>query len=137
MLRLKSILLIAVFLLGNNGFSFDLAQCCNSLTGVSIGLGQTHVHQNDKDDCCACLTIKKTKRSCCEDIVLQTGINQGLSIERVLHAQFKVKKSVETVFTLNPNFSLNLNRVNSEFNYPQKNLQRPIPVLIQKRVLQI
>ncbi|HEY1047546.1 MAG TPA: hypothetical protein VGF79_13965 [Bacteroidia bacterium] len=137
MLRFKAILLSLIFFFGGSGLSVDIAQCCNSFTGVSIGFGGTHQDHSasETDDCCACLTSKKKKRECCEDVVIQTVINQVLSTQKTIQNQKQVDVPLVHVSSyLIPNVVSNKE---SEFGLSSKNIKEQVPILLRKRVLQI
>lgn len=136
-LRIKAILLMFVFLFGGNGLSIDVAQCCNSFTGVSLSFGQHKEHVSKGDDCCACLRIQKKNRACCEDVVFQTVINQALSIEKNTVSINKIKKAETSPVILSVQILSSQLQSRSFAFYPQSEISSQVPILIQKRVLQI
>ena len=137
MLRFKAILLSLIFFFGGSGLSVDIAQCCNSFTGVSIGFGKTHqAHsKSETDDCCACLTAKKKKRECCEDVVIQTVINQVLSIQNTIQSKKQVDVPLVRIITYSIPFTSS--HKESNFAFSTNDIAEQVPILLRKRVLQI
>lgn len=137
MLRFKAILLSLIFFFGGSGLSVDIAQCCNSFTGVSIGFAKTHqTHsKSETDDCCACLTAKKKKRECCEDVVIQTVINPVLSIQKTIQN----KKQVDVPLFRKSSYSIPapVSNKESNFAFSSNDIAEQVPILLRKRVLQI
>lgn len=118
-------------MLGGSGLSVDIAKCCSRLTGFSISLGQ---HHKADQDCGAC--IETTKKSCCEDVVIRTVINpvQGFSktFSPLTKAPLaKILPVLERKAVQLPSYA-SVASIYDAFDH-----QYPVPILIQKRVLQI
>lgn len=133
-MRLKAYILTLLFLLGSNGISIDIATCCESLSGISIGF-QSNESQQACESCTSC--VSKTKSSCCDSFQINTVINPVLyaaSTKKVKLNDFKVKhidfysSSVRVV-----NSIINENHFNSQYSEPLNG----VPILLKKRVLQI
>lgn len=119
-----------IFVLGGSGLSVDIAKCCSHITGFSVSLG----HNHDDKNCGAC--VETTKKSCCQDVVIQTVINPVLGLNKTIIPVVKVP--VAKIFPESgvkivelPSYT----RVASD--YDAFDHQYPVPILIQKRVLQI
>lgn len=134
-MKIKAIILTLLFLLGGSGLSIDIAQCCNSFAGLSIGFSDSHEHDADSD-CCACIKPVKKKKNCCEDIVLQTVINQVPAINKtsVSLNKIQVLKSVSPAYIFLIDSPQDIVQISS---YEEFDNQYPVPILLRKRVLQI
>ena len=133
-LRLKAYILTLLFLLGSNGISIDIATCCDSISGVSIGF-QTADNHLPCNNCISC--VSKTKSSCCDLYQINTVINPVLFSGNV--QQLKV---IDLKFN---HFAFNF--ISNQIAYPQiEDIQfisqyaeqiPGVPILLKKRVLQI
>lgn len=130
-MKVKAIILALVFLLGGSGLSVDIAKCCSRLTGFSISLGQ---HHKVDQDCGAC--VETEKKSCCEDVVIHTVINSVQGLTKAFSSVSKaplarISPAPEQKAVKLPAYA----RLAS--TYDAFDHQYPVPILIQKRVLQI
>jgi hypothetical protein len=133
--RIYAILLSFVFLFGSNGLSVDLAQCCNTISGIALGFSQSHNH-SDSDECCLCSEeISQKEENCCSEIIVQTVINQNLAKQGENAFQHKVFKSIE-IHPMVISSKNSISKVNSSFCDNIDHIS-PVPILIKKRVLQI
>jgi hypothetical protein len=133
-LRLKAYILTLLFLLGSNGISIDIATCCDSISGFSIGFQSADNHL-PCNNCTSC--VSKTKSSCCDLFQINTVINPVLFSGNL--QQLKVKDLKFNHFAFNSN--------SNQIAYPQiddiqcisqYSEQIPgVPILLKKRVLQI
>jgi hypothetical protein len=132
-LKIKAIILAFVFLLGGNGLSIDIAQCCDQFAGIGLSLN-AHQHE-DKKECCACLKMVK-KKGCCDDVVVQTVINPVLGLNKAGKIQVKQFdfKLLYPVLVLQANA---LPEPRTIALYEDISFEDPVPILIKKRVLQI
>lgn len=121
-------------MLGSNGISIDIATCCNSFSGISLGFQSAENHQ-PCGDCNSC--VSKTKSSCCDSYQINTVINPVLFSGSIQH--FKVKDVKNNPFPVYFNSNLiGCSQIDdiqyvSQFFEPIPN----VPILLKKRVLQI
>lgn len=135
MKKVYAILLTVVFLFGGSGLSVDLAQCCNSISGLSIGFTQIHNH-SESDECCLCSEeVSQKEENCCSEIVFQTVINQNLAKQADQRLIQKTFNSI-VIYPMVIQSENNVSKVNLSFcdNFDHN---YPVPILIKKRVLQI
>ena len=129
-MKIKAIILAVLFLFGGSGVSVDIAKCCSRITGFSISLGHNHKDEN----CGAC--IETTKKSCCEDVVIQTVINPVLGLNKTIThvAKAPLTKTLPALElrAIQLPACASVASVHDAFDH-----QYPVPILIRKRVLQI
>jgi len=127
MLRFKAIFLVLVFFFGGSGLSIDLAQCCNSISGISIGIGKSN-----SDLPCEC-SDSENNSACCHDIVIQSVINQSLAITdpvKLIRTPF-----VPMVVFPFLNFDYSVASQETKLICESVDHNYPIPILLKKRVL--
>lgn len=132
-MKIKAIILACIFILGGSGLSIDIAQCCSQFAGIGLSFN-AHQHEEDKD-CCACFKSVK-KKSCCEDVVIQTVINPVLGLGKLIKKidrqfYFKVLSPTYQTISLNTTKSQTI-AFNDEISHHD-----PVPILIKKRLLRI
>ncbi len=136
-MRLKAIILALLFIFGGSGISVDIATCCDSIAGISLGFSKSHEQHSDNKSCCPSFKMKKQERQCCDEINFQTQINSTPAVKTAgtfLAKLIKVKAAtLHALVVLLPSVTtdrqLVLNNI-ADHNYP-------VPILIKKRVLQI
>ena len=99
-MRLKAYILTLLFLLGSNGISIDIATCCDSLSGVSVGFQSADQHL-PCNNCTSC--VSKTKSSCCDLYQINTVINPLLFSGNVQQLKAKDFKLNHLAFNSNTN----------------------------------
>jgi hypothetical protein len=132
-LKIKAIILSLVFVFGGSGISLSFAQCCNRLVGATISIGNTQENHTEKD-CCKCVIVKKNK-TCCDDVVISTPINSSLYHQVENKKQGQILK-VDFVKSNQIEFTNSIFVYASAYSLNNEALSR-VPILIQKRVLQI
>ena len=133
-MKLKALILAFLFLLTGSGLKVEVATCCDVLSGISLHFKDNGFQQGK--DCCACIKASK-KSTCCHTQSFSTVINSVLGIQKaqtIAHKDFSKK-------ILTTNFSkASLWTSNNAITVSYCDLNPPIPsvpILIQKRVLQI
>lgn len=123
-----------LFLLTGSGLKFEIATCCDVLSGISLNFKDNGVV--DSKDCCACIKASK-KSSCCNTQSISTVINPVLGLQKALTLSAKQFTQQFVVSTVkNESFVSDVTVHNSIFGeFNQK--EYTIPILIKKRVLQI
>jgi hypothetical protein len=136
-LRVKAIILVVIFLFGGSGLSIDIAKCCDSIAGISLGFSQTDEHGNGKSGCCKVFKSVKKEKMCCENVVINTVINSvpalGSSYKSLKKPIFKIAQVKHPVILLPVNTDYSFQLAFSDAS----DQQYPVPILIKKRVLQI
>ncbi len=133
-MKFKAIILSFLFLLTGSGLKVEVATCCDAFSGISL-----HFKDNgfkDAKDCCACIKATK-KSSCCHTQSYSTVINPVLGLQKVLTITHKdFSKNLKTIeYKKAPCVAFqNTNQISfGEFEQRTPT----VPILIQKRVLQI
>ncbi|MCC6818778.1 MAG: hypothetical protein IT245_07805 [Bacteroidia bacterium] len=133
-MRFKAIILIFIFVFSGNGLSIDISKCCDELSGIALGFNYSEPHSNNKA-CCPAFKNIDPKKSCCENVVFNTVINQvpGLA---------KKYTSLKNIFQFTAPIKLFSTKiVDDNSNYFSDNYafdgNYPIPILLKKRVLTI
>lgn len=132
-MKIKAIILAILFLVGGSGFSLDIAKCCSSISSISIGFGSSE--ETTASSCCKMIKPIK-KKSCCSDIVIQTVINPVLAVQKVVKNIF----SAGDFILFSPSAQLcnvHLPVVQPYVAFETFDNKYPVPILIQKRLLQI
>ena len=136
-LRIKAIILVLVYTFCGSGLSIDIAKCCDSIAGVSLGFSHAAEQHDGKSACCPAFKSVKKEKQCCENVVISTVINSVPATS----ASFKsVSKSIVKIAAVKHPLVLNNANADDAFQLASNNAsdqQYPIPILIKKRVLQI
>lgn len=136
-LRVKAIILVVIFLFGGSGLSIDIAKCCDSIAGISLGFSQAGEHHDSKSSCCPAFNSVKKEKMCCENVVISTVIN---SVPALSSSYKSLKKPIFKIAQVK--FPVMLLPVNTDYGFQlalsdAADQQCPVPILIKKRVLQI
>ena len=132
-MKIKAIILAFVFLFGGSGFSVDIAKCCSSISGISIGFSS--YSEQPAEDCCKKLNPVR-KKSCCSDLVFQTVINPVLGLEKTTQTVFKAGEQKIFSYTAQQ-IVFSLPAVQPDSDFDEFDHHYPVPILLQKRVLRI
>lgn len=133
-MKLKALILSFLFLLTGSGLKIEVATCCDVFSGISLHF-KDNGFQKGKD-CCACIKASK-KSTCCHTQSYSTVINSVLGLQKAQSISYKdfSKKLAQSNFS---KVSLITNTHTKTFTYCDLNPPIPsVPILIQKRVLQI
>ncbi len=133
-MKLKAIILSFLFLLTGSGLKVEVATCCDVFSSISLHFKDNGFQQGK--DCCACIKASK-KSTCCHTHSYSTVINSvpGLQKASTISLKDLCKKIVPSYLS---KISLNTNLNVIQVSYFDLNPPAPtVPILIQKRVLQI
>lgn len=132
-MKFKAIILAILFLTGGSGFNIDIAKCCSSISSISIGIGAAE--ETTASSCCKMIKPIR-KKSCCSDIVIQTVINPVLAVQKIVKSIFNPGDFI--IFSHSAQLCIvHLSVVQPYVAFDAYDNKYPIPILIQKRVLQI
>jgi hypothetical protein len=133
-MKLKALILSFLFLLTGSGLKVEVATCCDVLSGISVHFKDNGFQQ--AKDCCACIKASK-KSTCCHTQSYSTVINSVLGLQKaqtIAHKDFSKKFAIAHFSHVSLNTSINSIPVSyCDLNPPMPS----VPILIQKRVLQI
>lgn len=126
-----------IYVFCGSGLSIDIAKCCDSVAGVSLGFSHSEDKHDSKSTCCPVFKSVKKEKMCCENVVISTVINSvpalGTSYKSLNKPSLKIAQVKHPVVLLPVNadysFQMALNDASDQ--------QYPVPILIKKRVLQI
>ena len=125
-----------IYVFCGSGLSIDIAKCCDSIAGISLGFSNAKVH-DESSGCCAVVKATKKEKQCCEDVEINTVINSvpgiSTSYKSISKPVIKIAEAKHPVMVtmLNADFS-------NQVAYTEASDQQyPVPILIKKRVLQI
>ncbi len=133
-MKLKALILSFLFLLTGSGLKVEVATCCDVLSGISLHF-KDNGFQKAKD-CCACIKASK-KSTCCHTQSYSTVINSVLGVQKA--QTIALKDFSKKILPTNFNKASLFTRTNAvKVSYCDLNPPMPaVPILIQKRVLQI
>lgn len=127
--------MIFIFLLGGNGFSVDIAKCCDSLAGITIGFAKSESHKAD-ESCCPVFKTVKPGKSCCENVVINTVINHVPGLSKA-YKPLKKPFSFAIAHQVIACSVIHQEGANHRLNQDEFDSHYPIPILLKKRVLTI
>ncbi len=134
-MKLKAIILSLMFLLTGSGLKIEIATCCDALSGISL-----HFKDNgfqEAKDCCACLKNPK-KDKCCHSESISTVINPVLGLQKTQVLSIRhFSADLAPIASSDNHLSGNIQSALQQEFIPYQVTTPPIPILIQKRVLQI
>lgn len=132
-MKVKAIILSFLFLLTGSGLKIEVATCCDVFSGISLNFKDNGFREGK--DCCACLKAQK-KSNCCHTQSISTVINPVLGLQKAQQISIRHFNN-DIAYTENNSFDFgSLNTVQVAHN-DYRLRTPPIPILIQKRVLQI
>ncbi len=126
--------MVFIYVFCGSGLSIDIAKCCDSIAGVSLGFSDAKSH-NESSGCCT--VVKAKEKQCCEDVEINTVIN---SVPGISTSYKSISKPIVKIAQVK--HPVVLLPVNADFSFQMayndaSDQQYPVPILIKKRVLQI